>query len=89
MLLNRHGQVFVARRIDTNRDAWQMPQAVSTATRLPCALHCANYARRSGLASNVEVIAESNGWFYYDVPTGMARKAWDGNGVDSARSGSL
>jgi putative (di)nucleoside polyphosphate hydrolase len=27
---------------------------------------------------NAEVIAESSGWFYYDLPEDLAKKAWGG-----------
>jgi hypothetical protein len=33
MLLNRDNQVFVGRRVDSEGDAWQMPQGASMGTR--------------------------------------------------------
>jgi putative (di)nucleoside polyphosphate hydrolase len=77
MLLSRQGQVFVARRIDVNSDAWQMPQGGINPGETPRRAALRELREEIG-TDNVEIVAESKGWFYYDVPAGMAQKTWAG-----------
>ena len=77
MLLNRDNKVFVARRIDTPGEHWQMPQGGIDDGEDP---------RRAGLRELEEeigtdravIIAESREWLSYDLPAPLAAKVWRG-----------
>jgi putative (di)nucleoside polyphosphate hydrolase len=79
MLLNGHNQVFVAQRIDTILEAWQMPQggldegedAESGALR--------ELEEETGIPARlVEIIARSEGELLYDLPEDLIGKLWKG-----------
>ncbi|MCK5041965.1 MAG: RNA pyrophosphohydrolase [Sphingomonadales bacterium] len=77
MVLNNDNKVFVGKRIDTTQEAWQMPQGgiddgedyATTALR--------ELEEEIG-TRNVEVIAQTTGWLYYDLPEHLLGKAWKG-----------
>lgn len=77
MLINSAGHVFVARRIDTPGDAWQMPQGGIDADEDP-----ATAARRELLeeigTDQAEMVAETADWLTYDLPDHLIGKAWKG-----------
>jgi putative (di)nucleoside polyphosphate hydrolase len=68
MLLNRKGEVFVARRIDMpTPTAWQMPQGGIDRGESP--LQAALRELKEEIGTNkAEVLAESRGWLKYDLP---------------------
>ena len=75
MLVNRRGLIFIGRRADVDRDAWQMPQGGINTGESP--LDAARRELREEVGTdNADVIAESNGWFYYDLPKRMIPKTW-------------
>jgi putative (di)nucleoside polyphosphate hydrolase len=61
-LFDRRGQVFVATRIDTPSDAWQMPQG----------------GIDDGETPRAEWLGESSDWITYDLPRHLVGKAWRG-----------
>jgi putative (di)nucleoside polyphosphate hydrolase len=75
MLLNPRHEVFVGRRADTQADAWQMPQGGIGRGEKPRQAALRELEEGIGTA-NVEVLAESKAWLYYDVPEQLAQKAW-------------
>jgi putative (di)nucleoside polyphosphate hydrolase len=75
MLLNPRHEVFVGRRADTQADAWQMPQGGIGRGEKPRQAALRELEEEIGTA-NVEVLAESKAWLYYDVPEQLANKAW-------------
>jgi putative (di)nucleoside polyphosphate hydrolase len=77
VLLNRQGQVFVARRADIKGDAWQMPQGGINKGEKPRDAALRELREEIG-TNDAEFIAESKGWFRYDVPPDIAHKAWGG-----------
>ena len=77
ILLNARSEVFVGRRIDLQEDAWQMPQGGINRGESPRQAALRELREEIG-SDDVEVIAESKGWLYYDVPAGLAAKAWSG-----------
>jgi putative (di)nucleoside polyphosphate hydrolase len=76
VLLNKRGEVFVACRRDVD-DAWQMPQGGIDPGESPCQAALRELKEEIG-TNDVEVIAESQGWIYYDVPVELATRAWAG-----------
>lgn len=48
MLVNGDGKVFVGQRIDSEYDAWQMPQGASTRARSRAMRRCASCGKRPG-----------------------------------------
>ena len=75
MLLNRAGEVFVARRIDLpTMPAWQMPQGGIDPGETP--LQAALRELKEEIGTNrAEVLGESRAWLKYDLPDNLARGA--------------
>ena len=76
LLLNRAGEVFVARRIDTP-DGWQMPQGGIDDDESPLDAVLRELAEETGVTS-VEVLGESSGWLQYDLPDELIGKVLGG-----------
>jgi putative (di)nucleoside polyphosphate hydrolase len=68
MLLNRRGEVFVARRIDMPATpAWQMPQGGIDPGETPLQAALRELKEEIG-TDKVEILAESAGWLKYELP---------------------
>ncbi len=77
LLLNGAGEVFVAQRIDTRQEAWQMPQGGIDAGETPRAAALREMAEEIG-TDKAEILAESRGWLTYDLPPELVPKVWKG-----------
>jgi len=77
MLLNAQGQVFVARRIDTAVEAWQMPQGGIDGDEEPAAAALRELKEEIGTA-RARIIAECDDWLSYDLPGELVGKVWGG-----------
>jgi len=77
ILLNRSGEVFVGRRIDTIAEAWQLPQGGIDDGETPQQAMHRELAEETGVTS-VELLAESPDWYSYDLPDELIGKVWDG-----------
>lgn len=77
MLLNSAGQVFVGRRIDTRSEAWQMPQGGIDEGETPREALLRELAEETGV-SEVSFVAESEGWYHYDLPSELVPTFWGG-----------
>src|SRR5215471_17382186 len=76
MLLNRQGEVFVARRIDMPMmPAWQMPQGGVDEGETPRQAAMRELREETGTAG-AEILAESQGWLQYDLPVELAGSVW-------------
>jgi putative (di)nucleoside polyphosphate hydrolase len=75
ILLNPRHEIFVGRRADMQVDAWQMPQGGIGRGERPRQAAVRELEEEIGTA-NVELLAESKAWLYYDVPEQLAQKAW-------------
>ncbi|MBS0235164.1 MAG: RNA pyrophosphohydrolase [Proteobacteria bacterium] len=77
VLLNDEGQVFVGHRNASSQNPWQLPQGGIQKGESAHEAALRELMEELG-TNNVEVIAESNGWFSYDVPEANAVEAWSG-----------
>ncbi|MBL4894274.1 MAG: RNA pyrophosphohydrolase [Emcibacter sp.] len=77
MLLNKQGQVFVAKRIDTMVEAWQMPQGGIDEGEVPRETAFREMEEEIG-TRNAEIIHEYDGWLTYDLPEHLIGKVWKG-----------
>ena len=79
MLLNSKGHVFVGKRIDSERDAWQMPQGGIDPGEDPEVAAIRELGEETGIAPDlVTVIAKSADEHLYDLPAEMIGILWKG-----------
>ena len=77
MLLSSQNLVFAARRIDTEQEAWQMPQGGIDNGEAPQVAAMRELNEEIG-TNDVDVIGESKEWLSYDFPENLARTLWGG-----------
>ena len=77
MLFNRDGLVFVAKRIDSTSEAWQMPQGGVDDGELPRAAAMRELGEEIG-THKASIIAESKEDYYYDLPDDLVPIIWKG-----------
>ena len=83
MVLNRAGLVWIGRRHDApgepeGRGAWwQMPQGGIDEAEDPAQAALRELSEETGITS-VEMLAESAGWYTYDLPPDLRPRAWGG-----------
>ena len=82
MLLNQAGLVWIGRRFDKQNDEgkghwWQMPQGGIDNGEDPKLAAMRELAEETAVTS-AEVIAESRGWYSYDLPDHLIGKSWKG-----------
>jgi putative (di)nucleoside polyphosphate hydrolase len=74
MLLNRRGEVLVARRSDVSGEAWQMPQGGIDKGEEPRAAAIRELKEEIG-TDRAEILAESKNWLCYDLPAELIERA--------------
>ena len=77
MLINPFGLVFVAKRIDMPSDAWQMPQGGIDTGETPLVAAKREMLEEIGTDKG-EFIAESAGWYTYELPPELIGLIWGG-----------
>jgi putative (di)nucleoside polyphosphate hydrolase len=77
MLLNARGEVFVAKRIDTTSEAWQMPQGGIDAGEDPLAAAKRELYEETSVTQTT-LLGESREWIAYDLPEHLIPKLWGG-----------
>lgn len=77
MLVNKEGLVFVAKRIDMRAEAWQMPQGGMDEGEKPRSTALRELREEIG-TDKAEIVHESPGWYYYDLPEDLVPKIWKG-----------
>jgi putative (di)nucleoside polyphosphate hydrolase len=79
MLLNREGKVFVAQRLDSTLEAWQMPQGGLDEGEDPRAGALRELEEETGIKpGQVEIIARCPAELTYDLPDDLVGKLWKG-----------
>jgi putative (di)nucleoside polyphosphate hydrolase len=77
VVFDARGQVFVGRRIDQTREAWQMPQGGIDAGESPLDAALRELAEETSIVS-VDILAETADWLYYDLPPELQGVSWGG-----------
>ena len=79
MLLNREGKVFVAQRLDSTLEAWQMPQGGLDEGEDAEAGALRELEEETGITPDlVEIIARCPVELTYDLPDDLVGKMWKG-----------
>ncbi len=79
MLLNGADQVFVAQRLDSSLDAWQMPQGGLDPGEDARTGALRELEEETGIAPHlVEIVAQSSRDLVYDLPPELQGKLWKG-----------
>jgi putative (di)nucleoside polyphosphate hydrolase len=79
MLVNRQGKVFVAQRLDSTLEAWQMPQGGLDEGEEPREGALRELQEETGIPlDKVEVIAAAPEPLLYDLPDDLVGKLWKG-----------
>jgi putative (di)nucleoside polyphosphate hydrolase len=79
MLLNREGKVFVAQRLDSTLEAWQMPQGGLDEGEEPLEGALRELEEETGIGEkHVEILASAPDELYYDLPEDLVGKLWKG-----------
>lgn len=82
-LFNKQGRVFVGRRrigAGNLRHSWQMPQGGIDSGEAPYDAALRELYEETNVRS-VALLAETDDWFSYDIPTPLAGLAWKGRYV--------
>ena len=78
VLINAEGLIFAGQRIDT-QGAWQMPQGGIDEGEDPRQAALRELVEETGVSPDkVQVLAETPGWVYYDLPPELLGKVWKG-----------
>ncbi len=83
MLLNADGRVWIGRRPDAANEPegrgswWQMPQGGIDESEEPRSAALRELMEETSVTS-ARIIAESQRWYHYDLPTELRPKAWGG-----------
>jgi len=79
MLLNHEGKVFVAQRLDSTLEAWQMPQGGLDEGEEPLSGALRELEEETGIrADQVEIVARCPVELTYDLPDDLVGKLWKG-----------
>jgi len=77
MPINADNMVFVAKRIDSISEAWQMPQGGIDEGEEPQVAAFRELMEETG-TDKAQLLAESAHWLTYDLPDALVPKIWGG-----------
>ena len=79
MILNHHKEIFVGKRIDHPSEFWQMPQGGIDSKEKSEVAALREMEEEVGIKENkVELLTESQDWYYYYIPKDIAQTLWKG-----------
>ncbi len=79
MIVNQKKEIFVGKRIDHPSNFWQMPQGGIDAQEIPSIAALREMEEEVGIKKNkVDLLAESKDWYYYSIPSDLAKTLWKG-----------
>ena len=79
MIINQKKEIFVGKRIDHPSNFWQMPQGGIDAQEIPSIAALREMEEEVGIKKNkVDLLAESKDWYYYSIPSDLAKTLWKG-----------
>ena len=79
MLLNREGRIFVAQRLDSTLEAWQMPQGGLDEGEDPVEGALRELEEETGIERDkVEILARCPVELTYELPDDLVGKLWKG-----------
>ncbi len=79
IVLTQGGKVFAAQRIDSDYDAWQMPQGGIDEGETPRIAALRELREETGVGpSLVTVLGETKGWIPYDLRHDLVPNLWRG-----------
>ena len=79
MIINQKKEIFVGKRIDHPSEFWQMPQGGIDAQEIPSIAALREMEEEVGIKENkVDMLTESQDWYYYSIPKDLAKTLWKG-----------
>ena len=79
MIINQKKEIFVGKRIDHPSNFWQMPQGGIDAQEIPSIAALREMEEEVGITKNkVDLLTESKDWYYYSIPSDLAKTLWKG-----------
>ena len=79
MIINQKKEIFVGKRIDHPSNFWQMPQGGIDAQEIPSIAALREMEEEVGIKKNkVDLLTESKDWYYYSIPSDLAKTLWKG-----------
>ena len=79
MIINQKKEIFVGKRIDHPSNFWQMPQGGIDAQEIPSIAALREMDEEVGIKKNkVDLLSESKDWYYYSIPSDLAKTLWKG-----------
>ena len=79
MIINQKKEIFVGKRIDHPSNFWQMPQGGIDAQEIPSIAALREMDEEVGIKKNmVDILTESKDWYYYSIPSDLAKTLWKG-----------
>ncbi len=78
-VINSDGHVFAGQRLDSDYEAWQMPQGgIDDGETADVAAKRELWEETGIVENHIDIIATSTDWLRYDFPPELAAKLWRG-----------
>ena len=76
-LLNKEKKIWIGKRVDNNKDFWQMPQGGIDLKESDSEAMMRELKEEIG-TNNIKVLCKSEEKFFYDLPKEFINKVWSG-----------